>query len=222
MEDDTRESAWAGREGGDWAALYRDQDTAADYDRRFRGRRGRWNQNRIWHCLAKELKQLGWPELVIDAPGGTGRFTENLAAQGVTVLHLDRSAAMLQVAAGRGGKHWELVADLRHPPIERRTEAVVLCFRLMQHLDAKERVEALTGLRQMAAKAIVAYYPGWHYKDALRRWRHRLGLPHRSLRPKLRRADLIAEAERAGWRMLRLRKVLPLLSENVLLVLDSD
>ncbi|TAH39796.1 MAG: methyltransferase domain-containing protein [Planctomycetota bacterium] len=181
-----------------------------------------WNNRWVWRVVAAELQRLGggsWPARVVDAPAGTGRFTAELAARGSRVVHLDRSPAMLQRLRSRHGPGMEVVGDLRRPPLRRQEGAVVLCLRLMQHLGAGERIEALTGLRGLAGRALVAYYPGWHYKDFLRRLRYRAGLPHRSLRPRLRVEDLREEAAAAGWRLVRWRRVLPLLSEYVLLSL---
>lgn len=206
----------------DWAELYRSEDTAAGYERRFRGRRGRWNNAWVWRAAAAELRRAAggrWPVRVIDAPAGTGRFTAELRAAGVALLHLDLSPAMLRQLRRRHGPGREVVGDLRWAPLRPDPEAVALCLRLMQHLTRNERVAALTGLRRVAGRAVVAYYPGWHYKDFLRRLRHRLGLPHRTLRPRLDRAALAAEAQAAGWKLVRVRRVLPLFSEYVLLSL---
>jgi len=210
------------RQGNDWAALYGNQDTAARYDRRFRGRVRGWNNRRVRAAVFAALQRMGGgrlPERVIDAPAGTGRFTADFAAAGVRVIHLDRSAAMLACVRATHGPGMEVRADLRHPPLD-DPGAVVLCLRLMQHLGPEERVEALAGLRRMAPRAVVAYYPGRHYKDVLRRWRRRLGLPFRTLRPRLGLTQMRAEAERAGWRLVEARAVLPLLSENHLLLLE--
>lgn len=207
-----------------WEALYERDDTAARYERRFRGPLRRLNNELVWRSAAAELRRLcggAWPRLVVDAPSGTGRFTDRLRARGARVVHLDRSLAMLRALRQRHGAGEEVLGDLRRPPLRVHPGAVVLCLRLMQHLTAAERVEALSGLRAVAPRALVAYYPGWHYKDGLRRLRHRLGLPHHALRDHLTPDDLAREAAAAGWSLRRTRRVLPLLSEYALLSLQQ-
>jgi len=208
---------------GDWAELYRREDTAAGYDRRFRGPRRRLNNLLVWRATARALRELAGgrlPRVVVDAPAGTGRFTARLRAGGNVTVHVDRSPAMLRQLRRHHGPGLEVVGDLRQPPLE-VAEGVVLCLRLMQHLDAPERVATLAGLRHLAPRAVVAYYPGWHYKHRLRRLRHRVGLPHGTLRPRLSRTALAAEAQAAGWNLRAIRPVLPLLSESVLLLLED-
>lgn len=208
----------------DWDALYRAQHTAAHYDRRFKGGRRAWNNRWIWRVVAAELRRLAggaFPELVVDAPAGTGRFTRELEERGARVLNLDRSPIMLAALRERHAGARCVAGDLRRPPLRRDEEAVVLCLRLMQHLRREERIAALRGLRLLAPRALVAYYPGWHVKRAGRWMRYKTGLPYRSLREFLPRAALRAEAAEAGWNLRRVRPVLPLLSENVLLLLDD-
>ena len=207
-----------------WEALYRIQDTAAEYDRRFRRGPRSWNNRWIWRAVAAELRRTAggsWPARVIDAPAGTGRFTRQLREAGVKVVHVDRSRLMLATLRKRHGQGWEVLGDLRRPPLLPAPGSVALCLRLMQHLNREERVAALEGLRLLAPTAVVAYYPGWHLKSLGRRIRHRTGLPHRTLRESNGRSAIAAETEQAGWNLLRIHPVLPLLSENVLLVLEA-
>ncbi|MFQ5749829.1 MAG: hypothetical protein ACE5H3_10295, partial [Planctomycetota bacterium] len=150
-----------------------------------------------------------------------GRFTARLRAQGTRPLHLDQSVAMLKALRSRFGAGWEVAGDLRHPPLVFDPHAVLLCLRLFQHLGSRERAEILAGFRQLTPRALIAWYPGWHFKVAGRRLRHALGLPHPALREWLTPADIRAEAREAGWRTLRIRPVLPGLSENVLVSLEA-
>jgi len=211
-------------ERGRWEALYRDQDTAAKYDRRFRKGPRSWNNRWIWRAVSAELQRAAggaWPARVIDAPAGTGRFTRELRRAGASVVHLDFSLPMLSELRRRHGAGCEVVGDLRRPPLRAVPGSVAMCLRLMQHLNAQERILALEGLRLLAPAAVVAYYPGWHLKSLGRRIRHQAGLPHRTLRESISRDAMTAEVEKAGWNLLRIRPVLPLLSENVLLVLQA-
>ncbi len=197
---------------------------AARYDKRYRGL-GRLNNAWIWRRLAALLREAGdgrMPPLVIDAPAGTGRFTERLRAAGCPVLHLDRSVEMLRRARQKHGPGRYLLADALAPPLAAPDGAVAICFRFLQHFDRDGRVAALRGMRGLARHAVVAYYPGWHYKMALRRLRRRLHLPYHVIRERISREQIEAEVGEAGWRLRRLRQTLPLFSENVLLLLERE
>lgn len=209
----------------DWTRQYHDAEVAAQYDRRYRGPVRRMNNHRIWRAVQTELKRAAgghFPQLVIDVPAGTGRYTDLLRRPGTQVLSLDLSPTMLHTLRHKHGPGWELVADLSRNPLNIPAEqsAVALCLRLMQHYNAEQRIAALNGIRQLAPAAVIAYYPGWDYKNRLRRLRHRLGLKPRLVREKISAAAIEQEVHQAGWNIRSMRRVFPLLSENVLLTLD--
>ena len=208
----------------DWTEQYNAADVAGSYDRRYRGPIRRMNNRRIWTAVQQQLVQAAggsMPAWVVDVPAGTGRYTEQLRAAGSQVVSLDLSGQMLSVLRGKHGPGMEVVADLHASPLELPAESVLLSLRLMQHFNADERVAALKSLRQIASRAVIAYYPGWDYKNRLRRLRHRVGLPARVVREYIPAATIRHEAETAGWNLLSLRRVFPVLSENVLLTLQA-
>ncbi len=208
----------------DWTAAYHSSEVAHAYDRRYRGPIRRRNNERVWTVVRRCLIEAGGgaaPPWVIDAPAGTGRFSDRLRVLGCRVLNLDRSATMLAQLRAKHGAGHEVVGDLLHPPCTPIEGVVVLNLRLMQHLDPAQRIAALRGLRQMAARAVVAYYPGWDWKNRFRRLRHRLRLPVRLVRESIPPARIRTEVEAAGWCLRSQHQVFPLLSENVLLVLEA-
>lgn len=214
----------AHRPAEDWADQYHAADVATTYDRRYRGPIRRLNNQRIWRAVQQQLIVAGggaMPQWVVDVPAGTGRYTDKMRAAGSRVVSLDLSGQMLSVLRGKHGGGMEVVGDLHHSPLALPTETVLLSLRLMQHFTAAERVAALKSLRQIATHAVIAYYPGWDYKNRLRRLRHRVGLPARVVREFIPAAAIRAEAEAAGWNLLSLRRVFPVLSENVLLTLQA-
>jgi len=208
----------------DWTGQYNVAEIAARYDRRYRGPIRRMNNQRIWRAVSAELLRANGgsvPSWVVDVPAGTGRFTEQIRSLGSKVVSLDLSRQMLQVLRLKQGVGMEVVGDLHRSPLQLPDETVLLSLRLMQHFDATDRVAALKSLRQIAARAVIAYYPGWDYKNRLRRIRHRVGLPARVVREYIPADAIRAEAEAAGWNLLSLRRVFPVLSENVLLTLQA-
>jgi len=208
----------------DWTNAYHAPQVARDYDRRYRGPIRRMNNRRVEKAVLAALRESGngrFPATVLDVPAGTGRFTAAIRSAGAQVCSLDRSPEMLQVLRDKHGPGWELVADLHQPPLARQADSCVLSLRLMQHYNAEERVAALRAFTRIAPQAVVAYYPGWDWKNRLRRLRARLGLPVRKLREHIPAKRIEAEAELAGWKVLRRRQVFPILSENVLLILTA-
>ena len=137
-------------------------------------------------------------------------------------MNLDASAEMLEVCRSKHGPGLEVVGDLLEPPLAQRPDACVLSLRLMQHYHRAERVAALRAFRGIANRAVVAYYPGWDWKNRFRRLRARLGLPVRKLREAIPAAQLHEEAREAGWNLVRAQRVFPILSENVLLHLHAS
>lgn len=209
----------------DWTQQYHAEEIARRYDRRYRGPVRRLNNRRVWQAVREALREAGdgaMPRWVYDVPAGTGRFTAELRAAGARVCSLDRSAAMLEVLRAKHATGEEVVGDLLHPPLRARDDACVLSLRLMQHYEPDGRIAALRAFGRIAPRAVVAYYPGWDWKNRLRRLRARLGLPVRKRRAHIEPDAIRAEAAASGWRLRAMRRVFPLLSENVLLVLERD
>lgn len=208
----------------DWTDAYHAPKVARDYDRRYRGPIRRMNNRRVERAVLAALREAGnarFPRTVLDVPAGTGRFTAALRAAGAQVCSLDRSVEMLEVLRDKHGPGFELVADLHQPPLRQGPDACVLSLRLMQHYKAEERIAALRAFHRIAPRAVVAYYPGWDWKNRFRRLRARIGLPVKKLREHIPAKRIQAEAEAAGWKLIRTRKVFPILSENVLLILAA-
>lgn len=207
-----------------WTEAYHQPKVAQDYDRRYRGPIRRMNNQRVERAVVSALAECSggsMPTRVLDLPAGTGRFTAAIRAAGSQVCHLDASAEMLAVCRAKHGPGQEVVGDLLAPPLRQLDDACVLSLRLMQHYERPERIAALRAFRQIAPRAVVAYYPGWDWKNRFRRFRARLGLPVRKLREAIPRDQLAEEAHEAGWKLVRARQVFPILSENVLLILHA-
>ncbi len=115
-----------------------------------------------WHALERHLPALDRPRRVLDAGGGPGRYTVDLARRGYAVTLLDLSPAILDLARRR-------VAEAG-PAVEGNVEAVVegsitdlssfpdggfdavLCLGgVLSHVvDSKQRERALAELRRVA------------------------------------------------------------------------
>lgn len=208
----------------DWTEAYHAPEVAQAYDRRYRGPIRRMNNARVQTAVLAALREAGegkMPPTVIDVPAGTGRFTAAIRQAGAQTVHLDRSSAMLQALRAKHGAGWEVVGDLHRSPISGNDKSCILSLRLMQHYNSEERVAALQSFTQIAPLAVVAYYPGWDWKNRWRRARARLGLRVRKLREHISAETIEKEVQAAGWQLVARRSVAPLLSENVLLILRN-
>ncbi len=208
----------------DWTQQYNAPEIAGDYDHRYRGPIRRMNNDRIWRTVIQQLKMAAGgtiPQWVVDVPAGTGRYTDRLNALGCRVINLDLSHQMLSVLRSKHGSAFDVACDLHQSALSCPPGTVALSLRLMQHFDPEERIKALHSIRQIAPLAVVAYYPGWDYKNRLRRLRHQLHLPTRIVREHIPLQKIHAEASAAGWNLLSVRRVFPVLSENVLLTLQA-
>jgi SAM-dependent methyltransferase len=88
----------------------------------------------------EEARKSGGP--VVELGVGTGRIAVPIAADGIRVIGVDSSRAMLEVCAGRAalaGVELDLrVGDLREPPVTERVPLVICPFRSLLHMHTDE------------------------------------------------------------------------------------
>ncbi|MDP9304188.1 MAG: class I SAM-dependent methyltransferase [Actinomycetota bacterium] len=88
----------------------------------------------------EEARRSGGP--VLELGVGTGRIAVPIAADGLRVIGVDSSRAMLDVCARRAalaGVQLELrVGDLREPPVEEHVPLVICPFRSLLHMHTDE------------------------------------------------------------------------------------
>ena len=101
-----------------------------------------------------EAKRAGGP--VVELAVGTGRIAVPTAAEGISVIGIDSSPAMLEVCRERAALAGvaELLdlrlGDLADPPVEERVRLVTCPFRSYLHLqDDEKRLAALRGAREL-------------------------------------------------------------------------
>ena len=100
----------------------------------------------------EEARRSGGP--VLELGVGTGRIAVPLAADGIRVIGIDSSRAMLDVCARRAalaGVEVDLrVGDLRHPPVAELVPLVICPFRSLLHMHTDDdRREALASVREL-------------------------------------------------------------------------
>ena len=88
----------------------------------------------------EEARKSGGP--VVELGVGTGRIAVPIAADGIRVIGIDSSRAMLEVCARRAalaGVELDLrVGDLRQPPVVERVPLVICPFRSLLHMHTDE------------------------------------------------------------------------------------
>ena len=88
----------------------------------------------------EEARRSGGP--VVELGVGTGRIAVPIAADGIRVIGVDSSRAMLEVCARRAalaGVEVDLrVGDLREPPVNERVPLVICPFRSLLHMQTDE------------------------------------------------------------------------------------
>jgi SAM-dependent methyltransferase len=191
---------------------------ARRYDRRRYGSPlRRLNQRFLDRALGRALEDVPPGGLVLDAPCGTGVLGRALRARGLRVVGLDISAAMLEVARGRGGLG-HVRADLDRLPWRDRSFDAVVCNRFLMHLPPARRTEAFASLARLTDGPLIATvcHP-YTTKSMTRRLRRFLGWRSVGWRvkesPRLTRAELAAEVAAAGLHLERVERVMPLFSE---------
>src|SRR5436305_2285446 len=100
----------------------------------------------------EEARRSGGPLLELGI--GTGRIAVPIAADGIRVIGIDSSRAMLDICARRAalaGVQVDLrVGDLRHPPVVEQVPLVICPFRSLLHMHTDDdRREALASVRNL-------------------------------------------------------------------------
>jgi SAM-dependent methyltransferase len=98
----------------------------------------------------EEARRSGGP--VLELGVGTGRIAVPIAADGIRVIGVDSSRAMLDVCARRAalaGVELDLrVGDLRKPPVQERVAVVICPFRSLLHMHTDEDRLSVLGAAQ--------------------------------------------------------------------------
>lgn len=150
------ESDVIGKDGRETADIH---TASTEYAARFSGAAGRWMLGMQEVMTLRQLAPFAGG-MVLDVGGGHGQLALPLAARGwnVTVAGSDPSACSTDVcAAADVGRLRYLSCDLLALPFPDRSFDAVLCFRLLTHCNAWERLVA--ELCRVARRAVIVDYP---------------------------------------------------------------
>jgi SAM-dependent methyltransferase len=137
---------------------------------RFRGGRARTRDLRLVESLWRRHGPSGRAHSLLDLPCGAGRLTAGLSARAERYLGADISCAMLRAGPGS-----TLQADATCLPFADASFEVVVCCRLLHHLDPAELREVTAELLRVTGGLLIASFwdaatwPAWRRKVGLRR-----------------------------------------------------
>jgi SAM-dependent methyltransferase len=153
----------------DPARKWQRPEVATSYrDDRFRDPRAAGRDGRLVERLLRRHAPDRRFERALDVPCGTGRLSPLLARRARSVVGLDRSAAMLGAGGAPG-----LLGDAERLPFRDGSFDLVLCCRLLHHLDPGAVERVLEELVRVGSDTLVVSF--WN-ASGVQGWRRRLGL----------------------------------------------
>ena len=150
--------------------------------KRFRSLKGRAVDFLEWRLLERSLRLLEsscgrQARSLLDAPVGTGRMLDRLAAGSRSVIALDASPDMLSLAKARGGAAECVLGRVEAIPLDDKSLDAVVSVRLFGHLPAEEKAMALREFARVGRMGAVVFYVGDSKWLRLRRKRAGKDLP---------------------------------------------
>ncbi|MFA5864847.1 MAG: methyltransferase domain-containing protein [Phycisphaerae bacterium] len=205
---------------------YQDSVVARDYDaQRFSNLIGRTfdrlEKKAIQKSVRRTLAELPNPN-VLDVPCGTGRITELLLDMGLNVVGGDISPQMIDVAREKCSRFGNCVSfrqlDLDDPALPENSFDLVICIRLMHHLDSDSRKGIFKTLSKMTRRFVMVNVS---YMSPIYRIRR---VVKRMLRQGISREcstwpQILEETAQAGLRIEAYDFVRRYLSEDMVLLL---
>lgn len=206
---------------------YTDEAVAREYDRvRFSDPFGRlfdvMERRALKGVLTRVRREIPAPR-VLDVPCGTGRITRVWLEAGLTVTGGDISPAMIRVAKEKCAPYGDRVTfeemDLDRYVCPDGKYDLVTCIRLLHHLESADRSAVLSKLAQVTSRFVMVNLPYsstyYRARRSLKRW-----LRQGVSRTAATWAQINDETSRAGLRIVYSRFMAPLLSENLILLLE--
>jgi SAM-dependent methyltransferase len=187
--------------------------------RRYSGPFRRLGRFALERALVRALAELPAGARVLDLACGTAILAPALGRAGHRVLGADISSAMLAFGLRRLGIGAVRCEAERLPFRDGCMDAVV-CTRFLLHLPEELRPVVLRELGRICTGPIVITIPNrWTLKRTMRKVRRRFGSRKRASTLLLSPLVLAGEAAAAGLEMRSVRRVAPVLSSEVVVVL---
>ena len=208
--------------------FYQNRQIARDYD----GERFSSFSGRIFDYLEKtaikraiqDAQRKNCISTVLDIPCGTGRITEWFLKRGFSVLGGDISQEMMAVGRIKLASFSDHVTfrqlDLDHLDLSNSSYDLVSCIRLFHHLETEQRSAVLWELARVSRRYVlinVSYSsPFYRQRRRLKKW-----LRQGVSRTSSTWAEIQREARDAGLQVAGYYFVLPLVTEDLVLLLEK-
>jgi ubiquinone/menaquinone biosynthesis C-methylase UbiE len=205
---------------------YKRKSVAESYDGlRFSSLAGRLFNTLEKRLIRRAFAGLSRTAVVGDVPCGTGRLAEELLEAGFTVVGVDISPAMLEVAGRRlarfGPKFRTETHDARDLMVQGAMFDAALCARVLMHFPLDEQIAFLRAVAAVTnGRLVFTQGLDTRYHRFRRTVKRLLGNQRPAVFP-LTSADLAMLIREAGLREVQRYSVLPLLSEAVVVVTEK-
>ncbi len=206
---------------------YVDERVAGEYDEvRFSSLVGRTfdrlEKRTLRAVVRKTVNHFGGRPSVLDLPCGTGRITELLLDEGLTVIGGDISEAMMAVAGRKLARFGDRVSfrrlDIDRLEMGDNSVDLVTCIRLLHHLDSNARAQILKELARVSRRYVLINVAFSSPVYALRR-RLKMLLGQGISASSSTWDEIRREAAEAGLRIESSKFVLPLATEDLVVLL---
>ena len=207
---------------------YKDSEVASEYDaERFVSFVGRWFDILEKRTIIRALNYVKnrVPEaVVLDAPCGTGRITEVLLRQNFDVTGGDISPAMIDVAKKKcesiSDDFKTIILDLDKPDMPELSYDLVSCIRLFHHLESSKRKSILCNIAKLSRRYVLINVS---YSSPYYRFRRRVKkfLGQGVSKTSSTYAEIEDEINAANLAIVKWYRVLPLVSEDMVLLLEK-
>jgi ubiquinone/menaquinone biosynthesis C-methylase UbiE len=137
--------------------------TARDFDKkRFSNFIGKYIDGLEKKALSKSLKNVGDGTFVLDLACGTGRISDLLLQEGLTVVGADISVDMIKIAQSKhrnnGNMVGFVVCDAERLPFVNDSFNNVVALRLMGHIPEQIRLKILSQTKSVAKNRVILSY----------------------------------------------------------------
>jgi len=208
---------------------YRDRYKAAEYRRQHTDQLtwARFATAREKRGVAALLRlcDLGPQEIILDIPCGTGVLAETLAEFPFRVVAADISREMMRLAVyayKKGQCRGFVQADITCPPFKNDAYGCVVVLGFMHRVPPLIRAESLRALCRLTERFLILSYsldsPAQRFKRRMVRFANQC---HRFAPYPLKREELRREVHREGLAIRKIMPVVPMLSSEVLLLLEK-
>jgi len=204
---------------------YQREEIADGYDnRRFTSLKGRITNRLEMSRINDALQVANVTGEVLDLPCGTGRMTEMLLEKGFQVTAADISEEMMKHARQKTSRFGDQVSfeicdveNLKFP--ENRFE-LILTMRLIHHIPPDLHNRILTQLWKTTAKWVIISFSNKYSLQNIRR--NIISLFTKFPRYSISVSRFKKEARAAGFKICKLNRLLPMISESVIVLLEKQ